>query len=382
MKGIIYLDNAATTHPKPERVYKRVEYILREVGGNPGRGGHRKSVEAGRVVFEARQEVARFFNIGDSSRVVFTKNGTEALNIAIKGILKEGDHVITSTMEHNSVTRPLKGLERRGITVTTIAPDREGHISLSSLKEAIRPETRMVIFTHASNVIGTLVPVEEIGDYLRQRGILLLVDAAQTAGLIPIDAEKVDLLAAPGHKGLFGPQGSGILYVREGIEVEPLIEGGTGVDSSQEDQPRMLPEALESGTLNTPAIGGLCEGIRFINEVGIERIRKKEKELMAHLLEGLRGIKGVRVYGSPAVEDRAGLLSHTIDGMDPAEVGYLLDSRYSIMVRTGLHCSPSSHRTMGTFPGGTIRVSLSYMNDHDDVEAYLKALREICSSLA
>lgn len=382
MERIVYLDNAATTYPKPERVYRRVDYILREVGGNPGRGGHRKSIEAGRVVFEAREEVARFFNIPDSSRVVFTKNGTEALNIAIKGILKSGDHVITSTMEHNSVTRPLKGIERMGVEITYLPPDKEGRIRKKDVERAIRPETRMVILTHASNVIGTIIPVEEIGEVLRRRGILLLIDAAQTAGLIPIDvsSQSIDILAAPGHKGLFGPQGSGILYVREGIEVRPLIEGGTGVDSSKDEQPSVFPEALESGTLNTPAIGGLCEGIRFIREEGMERVRRKEMELMAYLLEGLKGIKGVRIYGSFRVEERAGLLSHSVEGMDPAEIGYILDSRYGIMVRTGLHCSPWSHRTLGTFPKGTIRVSLSYLNGEEDVECYLKAMEEICSS--
>ncbi len=376
---MIYLDNAATSYPKPDGVYRMVDHVLREVGGNPGRGGHKKSIEAARIVFQTRELVADFFNISDSSRVIFTKNGTEALNIAIKGILRPGDHVVTSSVEHNSVIRPLIALGGQGVSITRVDPDQDGFIKPHLIEPAIRENTRMVILAHASNVLGVVNPVEEIGELVKDKGILFLVDAAQTAGIIPIDVEacSIDILATPGHKALFGPQGTGILYISDGIDVSPLMEGGTGVDSLEEEHPRILPEALESGTLNTPAISGLGEGIGFIKQVGINSIRKKEIELMDALIMGLERMDCIKIWGSKDASRRAGLLTHSIDGIDPAVAGGILDDRYEIMVRTGLHCSPSSHRFLGTYPVGAIRVSLGYFNTLEDIDAYIRAVREI-----
>ncbi|KUK34772.1 MAG: Cysteine desulfurase family protein [Caldanaerobacter subterraneus] len=277
---MIYFDNAATSWPKPEEVYREVEKVLRNCG-NPGRGGHKMALESGRVIFEARQEICSIFNIKDPMRVVFTSNTTEALNIALKGILKEGDHVITSSMEHNSMIRPLMALKEKGIEVTIVKANEEGKIDPEDIKEAITKKTKMIAITHASNVTGTIMPIEEIGNIAREMNLIFLVDAAQTVGVLPIDVEKqnIDLLAFPGHKGLYGPQGTGGLYVRKSIEILPLEEGGTGSKSESMYQPDLMPDKLESGTPNTPGIAGLKEGVKFVKSVGIKNIYQQEKDL-------------------------------------------------------------------------------------------------------
>ncbi len=379
----VYLDNAATSYPKPQKVYEAVENTLRNIGGNPGRSGHRMALEANRIVFEARELIGELFSIEDSSNIIFTSNATEALNLGIKGVLREGDHVITSSMEHNSVTRPLKSLElTRGIRVTKVRASGEGYINPKEIENSITERTRMIILTHASNVIGSVVPIEEVGEIAKKRNILFMVDAAQTAGLLPIDISRlnIDLMACPGHKGLYGPQGTGFLYIREGLDINPLIEGGTGGNSASETQPEDPPERYESGTLNTPGIAGLMEGVRFILKQGIKRIREHEEELTLRFIEGLKRIKNVILYGPDLGEERVPLVSFNLKGQDPSHVGYLLDTRYDIYVRTGLHCSPDAHRTIGTFPEGTVRVSFSYFNRVEDVEYLLKALKEIASS--
>jgi cysteine desulfurase / selenocysteine lyase len=375
----IYLDNAATSFPKPDQVYKALEHALIHIGVAPGRGGYRRGVEATRLVFEAREALAQLFCIADSSRIVFTHSATESLNLAIGGLLRPGDHVVTTTMEHNSLVRPLHYAMQKGVEVSWVACDRSGFVASSQIGAAIRPNTRLVALSHCSNVSGVIQPIEEIGSLARKAGALFLVDAAQSAGSIAIDVNgmMIDLLAAPGHKGLFGLQGTGLLYIADGIELTPLLVGGTGGHSTGPEQPEALPERFESGTLNTPGIAGLKAGIEFILETGIDAIRCKEQLLIGQLLAGLREIPGVIVHGPEALGKRGGVVSFTVAGHDPAEIGFQLDRDYDISVRVGLHCAFSAHKTLGTYPTGTVRVSPGYFNSEGDIDAFLKALRTI-----
>ena len=375
---MIYFDNAATSWPKPEEVYREVEKVLRNCG-NPGRGGHKMALESGRVIFEARQEICSIFNIKDPMRVVFTSNTTEALNIALKGILKEGDHVITSSMEHNSMIRPLMALKEKGIEVTIVKANEEGKIDPEDIKEAITTKTKMIAITHASNVTGTIMPIEEIGNIAREMNLIFLVDAAQTAGILPIDVEKqnIDLLAFPGHKGLYGPQGTGGLYVRKSIEILPLEEGGTGSKSESMYQPDLMPDKLESGTPNTPGIAGLKEGVKFVKSVGIKNIYQQEKRLTKILIEGLKEIKGVKIYGPQKVEERVGVVSITLKDSDVGEISYILDRDFDIATRAGLHCAPLAHSTIGTLKTGTLRFGIGYFNTEEEVEKAIKAIEII-----
>lgn len=377
----VYLDNAATTFPKPDSVYLAVEHALRDIGVGPGRGGYKRGIAASRLVFEARELLASFFAIKDSTRLVFTQNATEALNLAVNGLLHPGDHVVSTTMEHNSLVRPLHAAEGRGVEVTWVTADRHGFVGTDKIAAAMRPTTRLVALSHCSNVTGTIQPVEEIGILTRKSGVLLLLDAAQSAGHIPIDVNKfnIDLLAVPGHKGLLGPQGTGLLYIAEGVDLMPLIVGGTGSFSSEFGQPDVLPERYESGTMNTPGIAGLKAGIEFILETGLERIRQKETMLVSQLLHGLRDLSGVTIYGPEKYAQCGGVVSFTVDGFDPAMIGFRLDNDYDISVRVGLHCAPFAHKTIGTYPGGTIRVSPGYFNSEEDIGAFLGAMRTIVS---
>ena len=377
----IYLDNAATSFPKPENVYQSVDRTLRQLGVNPGRGSYRLALEASRLILEVREAVADFFRITDSSRVVFTTNATEALNIALFGLLQPGDRVVTSTMEHNAVSRPLHALADRGVEVVKVQADYMGQVSPSAIREAasVSGKTRMVVMSHCSNVTGTIQPIEEIGPWCRREGILFLVDAAQSAGLLPIDVQEmsIDLLAAPGHKSLLGPPGTGLLYVAEGLQPAPLIFGGTGGNSLSPSMPEDLPERLESGTLNTSGLAGLLAGIDYVRQQGPERIRSHKAALLDHLLHGLRSLPGTRIYGPAMAERHGGAVSFTVEGRDPAEIGFLLDDEYGICVRTGLHCAPEAHRTIGTLPSGTIRVSPGLFNTEKDIDALLTALEKI-----
>ncbi|MGI9952206.1 aminotransferase class V-fold PLP-dependent enzyme [Moorellaceae bacterium AZ2] len=380
----IYLDNAATSFPKPEIVYKAMDDYLRHIGVSAGRGAYKLALKADRIVYETRSHLGRLFNIKDVSRIVFTFNVTEALNLAIKGLLREGDHVITTSLEHNAVWRPLKGLEReKGIKVTALPCPLGGTFSLQDLEEAFRPDTRMIVMLHASNVTGALMPVEEVGRIARKKGIAFLVDAAQTAGTYPIDVEamNIDLLAFTGHKGLMGPQGTGGLYIREGFEPEPLIEGGTGSESALEKQPRVLPDRYEAGTQNVVGLAGLKAAVEFLLETGVENIRKKEMELLGYLQEGLKGIPGLEIYGPRDVNSKVGVISFNVASVSAGEVAYVLDEVYGIMVRSGLHCAPCAHRTIGTLERGTVRVSLGYFNTRNDVDTLLAALRDISGRL-
>jgi cysteine desulfurase family protein len=381
MEKLIYFDNAATSFPKPEEVYRRVDHILRSVGANPGRSGHRMALEANRVILDARDAIARLFNIEDSSRIVFTSNTTEALNIGIKGFLRPGDHAITSIMEHNSVVRPLKALERIGVETTKVKCSPEGILDPDDVKRAIRPNTRLVVITHASNVTGSINPIAEIGEIAREKGVRFLLDAAQTAGVLPIDVvmDKIDMLACPGHKGLFGLQGTGFLYVSPEVQLEPIKEGGTGGNSEMETMPDTLPERFEAGTLNTPGIGGLGEGVEFILREGIENIRGHEATLADRLIMGLSDINGVNVYGPRDVQRQVAVVSFNINGKDPSDVGFVLDSSFGIMSRVGLHCAPDAHRTIGTFPQGTVRLSPGYFNTSEEVDFVIDAVKKIAS---
>jgi len=380
-KNIIYLNNAATSWPKPEPVIEKMTWAMKELMAAPGRGS--AGLQAERAIFEARESVADFIGAPDSSRVIFTANATAALNLAISGFVKAGDHIVTTSMDHNSVARPLSRVsDTLGVEITRLQGNSVGEIQVSDIMGAVRPATSLIILTHASNVTGTIQPVEsvcqEISD-MDGRRPLVLVDAAQTAGVVPIDVEKsrIDLLAVPGHKSLYGPQGTGFLYIRDGIDLDPLLEGGTGGNSILTRQPDVLPERFECGTPNTPGIVGLGEAVRYISSRGVNDIRSHEDALMMILMEGLAGIKGVSVQGPLDHLKTVSVLSFSMDGMDPSEVGTYLEEVNNIQVRVGLHCSPHSHRTIGTFPEGTVRVSPGIFNTPDDIRALLSGLERL-----
>lgn len=372
----IYLDNAATSFPKPESVYQAVDRAQRHLGANPGRGGHRLSLDASRLVFETRETLADFFGIGDSGRIAFTNNATTAINLALFGLLQPGDRVVTSSMEHNSVTRPLRVLQERGVQVVKVAADSFGRVDPAALRLACLEPTRMVVLSHCSNVTGTLQPLEEIGPWCRKQGILLLVDAAQSAGVFPLHVEalKIDLLAVPGHKGLLGPLGTGLLYVREGLQPQPMMYGGTGGNSGSELPIEEMPDRLECGTLNATGLAGLKAGVEYLQSRGVAQLRALEVALMEQLIAGLRQIPDVSLYGPLDPAHHGAVLSFNLKGVDPAELGYRLDHDFDILVRVGLHCAPDAHRSIGTFPRGTVRVSPGHFNTRADIEHLLSAV--------
>lgn len=377
----LYLDNAATTFPKPETVYTAMDRAIRETGASPNRGGYRQSLDAARILFDTREALAELFNVADSSRIIITHSATESLNLAVKGFLKPGDHVVTTTMEHNSLARPLHEIALDGVNLTWVSGDANGHVSAESVLAAVTPATRLVALTHCSNVTGALNPVGEIGSRLRGRGIRFLVDAAQSAGSVPIDiqAMNIDLLAAPGHKGLYGPQGTGLLYIADDIILNPLLSGGTGGNSAELTQPAGLPERYESGTHNIAGIAGLKAGVDFIAAQGLQEIQHHEMLLVSRLIEGLLAINTVSVYNSDLAKPRGAVVSFTVDGVDPARIGFILDRDFAIAVRVGLHCAPLAHRTIGTFPGGTVRVSPGMFNTCEDIDCFLGAMQEIAT---
>jgi len=376
----IYLDNSATSFPKPESVYQAVDQAFRTLGANPGRGGHRMSLESARMVLDAREAAAALLDVDDAARIIFTSGATESLNLALFGSLQPGDRVVSTSMEHNAVIRPLRALADRGVQVAKVQADASGLVNVEEVRRACSEgQTRLIVMTHCSNVTGTVQPVEEIGAFCRDCGILLLVDAAQSAGLLPLSVRQagIDLLAVAGHKSLYGPPGTGLLYVAPGLQLNPLIYGGTGSLSHLEAQPDDLPERYESGTLNTPGIAGLLAGLRFVEAVGPEALRAKEQALLAQLVDGLNAISGVTVFGPQNISRHGGAVSFNCATLDPAEIGFRLDHEYGIMVRVGLHCAPEAHRSIGTFPRGTVRVSPGYFNTADDIAKLLEALRNI-----
>ncbi|MDX1691814.1 MAG: aminotransferase class V-fold PLP-dependent enzyme [Acidimicrobiia bacterium] len=378
---MIYLDNAATSWPKPPAVREAIGRYFGEGGGNPGRSGHRMSVAAARIVEDARASVARLLGASDPGRIVFGKNATEALNLGIHGIVRPGDHVVTSSVEHNSVMRPLRHLETTGVDVTVVACRRDGSLDAATIEAAVRPETRLIVTLHGSNVTGAVLPIGEIAAMARRRGIPYLVDASQTAGSLPIDVEAlgVDLLAFTGHKALLGPTGTGGLFIAPAVDLEPVLRGGTGSRSDLEIQPDFLPDAHESGTVNTAGLVGLDAGVRYLLDRTVEDVAAHERSLVARFLDGVAGVDGVDVHGPDDVADRCGVLSVAVRGLVPSEVGTLLDREFDIMCRTGLHCAPGAHRTIGTFPQGSVRFGLSCFTTADEIDCTVEALGEIAA---
>ncbi len=379
-RAFIYLDNAATSLPKPPGVADAVRAALLRAG-NPGRSAHFLSIRSARDLFAARERLSELFGAADSSRFVFTENATTALNLAIKGILRPGDHAVTTSLEHNSVMRPLRRMEDGGVSVTVVPAGPNGSVNAKSVLSAVRRNTRLIAVVHASNVSGAIQPAGEIARRARRLGVFTLVDAAQTAGSLPIDLADIpaDLLAAPGHKGLLGPQGTGFLYVREGVPLVPLIEGGTGSRSENDRQPDFYPDALESGTQNSVGLAGLAAALSWLLRKGVENVRKKETALLAELIEGLERIPRVAVFGPKDPARCASVLSFLVDGMDPAETGRRLEKGFGILVRAGLHCSPNTHRTIGTFPEGTVRVSPGPYTTRKEIARFLAAMRKVAA---
>jgi len=402
MKRLVYMDNAATSFPKPPEVTRAMVRFMEEVGASPGRSGHELAVEADRIVWATRRNLAQLFNVRDPNRVVFTSNATESLNMVIYGFVNPGDHVIATAMEHNAVMRPLRNLEKTGGISLSIAPcDKWGRLDMESLSGLIQENTTLMAVNHASNVCGT---VQDMGAIKKTVGdIPILVDAAQTGGVYPIDVEAmgIDFLAFTGHKGLLGPQGTGGLYIREGLDVRPLKRGGTGSRSEREEQPEFLPDALESGTINTVGIAGLGEAVRFVLTTGVESIQAHEKALLAAFIDGLKDVLGITLYGPLDPKIQTAVLSITFDSalppelhhtfggcggvalpatfetMVPGEVDEKLREEFQILVRTGLHCAPLAHKTLGSFPDGTVRFSMGYYTTLEDVSYAVEAVREI-----
>ena len=380
---MIYLDNAATTFPKPECVYTAMDKFLRERCANPGRAGYRMSVETEQEIVKARVTLAKFLGIKHPERMIFTFNATDALNMGIKGLLCEGDHVITSNLEHSSVSRPLTGLEKHGvITVTRVANSDDGFINADDIRNAIEANTKLIVCTHASNALGTIQPIREIGGVAREKEIMFMVDAAQTTGVCDIDVEtqRIDMLAFTGHKGPFGPPGIGGLYVGENVKLQAWREGGTGFEPESLSQPETLPFKLESGTPNSVGIVGLRTGIEFCIKEGTDTIRTHERDLALRLIKGLEADDRFKIYGGRDENEKVGIVSLNIKGLNPGEVAAILDNRFNVAVRPGMHCAPHIHREIGTFPEGTIRVSPGYFNTVNDIEETISGLKAIAES--
>ncbi|OIP72833.1 MAG: cysteine desulfurase [Candidatus Infernicultor aquiphilus] len=379
---MIYLDNAATSYPKPKEVGQAMMYFLEKIGATPGRSSHRLSIESARILYQARESLAELFNVDDPLRIIFTLNVTEALNLALKGLLRPGDQVITSSMEHNSVMRPLCELEKRGVEVMVVPCSSQGVLDPVDLERAIKKNTKLIVLNHGSNVIGSLLPITVVGEIAKRHHILFLVDTAQTAGCYPLDIKKdnIDLLAFTGHKALYGPPGTGGLVIGERVDTKKLIPlkvGGTGSHSEFEEQPDFLPDIYESGTPNIVGLNGLKEGVRFVLAEGVDKIHQHEKNLIIRLIEGLKEIPEVTLYGGDYRKEQVAVVSFNLKDKWPSEVGMRLDEEYDIMCRVGLHCSPATHKTIGTFPRGTVRFSMSWFNTLEEVDQAIIAIRDI-----
>jgi cysteine desulfurase family protein len=377
---MIYLNNAATTYPKPKEVYEKVDYFFRNNGVNPGRSQDKKTMDINRVIFDTREKLAKFFGIEDSSNFIFTSGATMSLNLTLKGYLKQNDHVISTKLEHNSVIRPLNKLQNEGrITVTFVDFNNDGIIEVDKIKEAINENTSLIVLSHASNVLGTINNIEEISKFARDNNIKLLVDAAQTAGILETDLSKskIDMLAVPGHKSLYGPPGIGGLYITEDIDLDTILEGGTGSNSLDELQPEIKPDKYESGTLNTLGIVGLGAGIDFIKKIGIKKIYQHEKELLSVFLNGLKDINNIKIYGTTDLDKKVGVVSINLDNLSAAKFAHILQNRYNISVRAGMHCAPYVHKSLKTDQKGMVRFSFSYFNTLDEINETLSVIEKI-----
>lgn len=378
----IYLDNAATSWPKPEAVYRAVDEYQRACGAAAGRGVYRSAQAAERIVAQCRKRIAEFIGADSPRRIIFTLNGTDSLNLALHGLLKPGDHVVSSVCEHNSVLRPLHALSQSiNIAYDLVPCDGEGFINPDDVRRALTPQTRLIALTHASNVTGAVQPIAEVGRIARERGVRFLVDAAQSLGHFPIHVNELgcDMLAAPGHKGLLGPLGTGLLYLAPDmqLELQPVRQGGTGTRSDEPQQPASLPDRYESGNLNVPGIAGLLAGIEWLQETGETQIAAREQALAEHLLDALAEIPSISVFGPQDSTNRVGVVSFTIRGYDPQEISAALDASAGIELRAGLHCAPQMHAAQGTLPAGTVRASLGPFSTAADVDALAAALREM-----
>ena len=378
----IYFDNAATSWPKPPGVAEAMTRFTNEIGANPGRAGHRLAIDAGRIIYDAREKVCSLFNGPDPLRVIFSSNITAALNMALHGLLRPGDHVITSSMEHNAVMRPLRALEQTGVQVSVVPCSLEGRLDPLEIKAAIRTNTRLVVINHASNVTGTLLPIRAIGHICRQNGLLFMVDTAQTGGVWPIDMETdlIDLLAFTGHKSLLGPMGTGGLVIGKQVDLAQLpalIQGGTGSRSEEEYQPDFLPDKYESGTQNAVGLAGLAAGIDWIKEKTLTAIQEHDQRLTTSLISGLLSLPEVTVYGPRDSRLQTATVSFNLRNWSSSEVGLALDERFNILCRVGLHCAPAAHKTIKTFPEGTVRFGLSAFNTLNEIEQGIQAVQSL-----
>ncbi len=375
---MIYMDNAATTIQKPKEVIEAVVNAMNSMG-NAGRGAHGASLDASRIIYNTRDALARFFGAENPKRIVFTNNSTESLNIAIKGLLETGDHVVTTMLEHNSVLRPLYEMEEKGVSLTIVKSDSTGNISYEELEEAIGENTKSIVCTNASNLTGNYVDIRRVGEIAKEKGVLLIVDASQTAGVYPIHVKEmnVDVLCFTGHKGLLGPQGTGGLYVREGLHLKPLKSGGSGVQTYLKKHPKDMPMALEAGTLNGHGIAGLGAAVSYIEREGMERIRAKEIGLMWKFYHGVKNIPGVKVYGDFETEKRCPIVTLNIGDYDSSEVSDELLMTYDISTRPGAHCAPLMHEALGTVEQGAVRFSFSHYNTEEEVDIAIRAIREL-----
>ena len=378
MEKLIYLDNAATTLHKPPQVAEAVKQAIL-TAGNAARGAHGASMQASRTVFETRQKLARLLGCPRADHVVFTANSTMALNIAINGILSPEDHAISTDLEHNSVLRPLYALQEQGMGLDFVRADRQGNIRYEDFAPLFRPNTRAVVCTHASNLTGNMLDIARIAEIAHEHGALLIVDASQTTGTVPIDmtALEVDVLCFTGHKGLMGPQGTGGLCIRPGVDIRPLLRGGSGVHSFDRHQPEVYPTRLEAGTLNSHGIAGLDAAADYLLEVGVETIRQKEQALMRRFYEGVRHIDGVTVYGDFSPSQRAAIVTLNIRDYDSAEISDVLSADYGIATRPGAHCAPRIHEALGTVQQGAVRFSFSVFNTEEEIDAAIAAVTEL-----
>ena len=375
---MIYFDCAATTLQKPPAVAQAVMQAM-ETFGNPGRGVHGAALDAARTVFEARQALSNLFGAEDPTRIAFTANATQSLNTAIKGLIRPGDHVITTALEHNSVLRPLYEMEASGAELTIVPCDPSGNIRYEDIKNAVRENTRAIVCTHASNLTGNMLDIARIGETARRHKLLFIVDASQTTGVFPIDVRRmqIDVLCFTGHKGLLGPQGTGGLYVRPGVSISPLLSGGSGVKTYSKTHPAEMPEALEAGTLNAHGIAGLAAALRYIRETGMDIIREKEQALMRAFYHGAKDIPGVTIYGDFSAQERCAIVSLNVRDYDSALVSDALFDQYGIATRPGAHCAPLMHEALGTVSQGAVRFSFSHFNTMKEIDAAIRALREL-----